>query len=353
MTSPLPVSMIANYMNLQVSQTVKNRKEAIAASHQTQINDLRSQSAKWEKFKNEISDASSMLVSVRSRVQSMINMIDAMDRTLVQAGQSEDPSAYAASFNGYLKSLHNQATTNSLKPNVLGMKQGVAAEYPINIYGARATISGSYVGSDYYIDDTDGKRWMVDRSMDTIKRWESYPDTASSTGEAANLKDGLQLTSISGDTVDFVYGHNTATPQSFTGTLTREGLGLVDAWLYESLATEDGRARAAEDLESARAFLKSELSRYSTAHDVVAFHQSRIETVMTELSDKTVDLIGASQDAQAKVEADAQRQQAAIQALMSAQQTGYSELLTMLKGGKKTNGGPLQFNAASLFSIKA
>lgn len=351
MVNAIPLTLISSYVSVQYDDKLKTLKRGIAAKHQAELTDIQRQQAQWQKFDTSIKDASYQLDTVRMRVGSMVNLVNNMIRTLTQAESSENPSGYASTFNSYLNSLHTTATNDQGGSSLIGKTQGGSLNYPINIYGSEATISGTFLGSSYHIDDTDGLRWIVDRELNTIKRWQSYPDTGSTNGEAANLKDGLKFISEVGDTVTFEYGTYTANPQTFTGTLTRQGIGVVDAWFYESLSTTDGRTRAMEDLESALSFLKSEEARYSAAAEVVAYHQSRIEIVTSELSAKTDATFEASGTEQMAAEDEIARQKAVASAALAAQQSGYSELVGMLSSGKKT--GPLQFTPTSLFSIKA
>ncbi|CAA7618652.1 hypothetical protein [Magnetospirillum sp. UT-4] len=349
MSNPISVSKVTSYVTVGILNQAKTKKQAVVDTTNAKLHDIRSQTDAWNKFKSKISAAADTLGAIESRVQGMLNMLDAMVRTINNAGGSDNPSAYAVTFNSYLRSLHNTATASGLVPNLTGLREGATLTYPTNIHGAEATVEGSFIGNEYRIDDTTGRSWVVDRGMDTIKRWDDYPDTPS--GQSGNLADGLQYVSNTGSEVTFIYGAGTASPETVTGTIVSSGLPVMDAWYYESLSTEAGRTRALADLEAVRGQLKNEFGRYSSSADVVRYHQARIDTVLNAFYDQQTAVNVESADAQQKIEDEAGRQKALATMALSAQQTGYSELLSALRGGRKA--GMLQFNPASLFSVKA
>lgn len=349
MAGALPVSMISTYMATQFEAKAKAKKQIIVDAATGELNDIQRQTAQWRAFETKIKESAGTLDTVRMRIEGMLNVVDNMTLLVNQAESETTPGTAASTFNSYLGSLHRQATSGGLLPNLTGLSQGTTMTYPISVYGAEATVAGNFLGSEYRIDDSLGKSWIVDRNLDTIKRWDAYPDTES--GQSANLKDGLQFVSESGGSITFVYAPNTASPETVTGTITSSGLPLKDSWYYEALTTEAGRTRALADLESTKNYLKAELARYSSAGEIVAYHQSRIEAVLGEFTDKQIDINVKSYDEQSKVQEDSDRQRQMAMMALSAQQSGYGELLNMLKSGKKT--GTLQFNATSLFSVKA
>ena len=73
----------------------------------------------------------------------------------------------------------------------------------------------------------------------------------------------------------FTIAPDTANPQTFTGTIDREGIGIVDAWFYDNLSTEDGRDRALADLKSARKNIELEINRYQRSLTTIAYYDSR------------------------------------------------------------------------------
>ena len=57
----------------------------------------------------------------------------------------------------------------------------------------------------------------------------------------------------------------TTAAKTFTGTVTRDGLGVLDSFLYDGFATAAGRSRAFEDLRAAKTTIDRELTRFEDA----------------------------------------------------------------------------------------
>ena len=57
----------------------------------------------------------------------------------------------------------------------------------------------------------------------------------------------------------------TTAAKTFTGTVTRDGLGVLDSFLYDGFKTAAGRGRALKDLRAAKATIDAELARFEGA----------------------------------------------------------------------------------------
>ncbi len=57
----------------------------------------------------------------------------------------------------------------------------------------------------------------------------------------------------------------TPAAKTFTGTVTRDGLGVLDSFLYDGFTTAAGRSRAFDDLRAAKATIDAALVRFEDA----------------------------------------------------------------------------------------
>lgn len=127
---------------------------------------------------------------------------------------------------------------------------------PYNSKGDTLQIDGVYLGTDYYITDS-GDFWNSDTgfaasedTVGTLTEYSSYPDTTTGQSETVTA---ITLNSINTTTgaVDF----DISGPVNITGTLTKGGLGILDAWLYENFANQTAIDRAKADLDEAESLL--------------------------------------------------------------------------------------------------
>jgi len=314
------------------------KTNAISGQYSAKINSISAERSRLQGVRKDVQDARSVLNGTVGRAKSILAALDTMIRTVNKAGQNTEgytnPQMYAASFDAHLKTLDGNARRSSAVPNLLGVaKQEVS--FPVNVYGSTQTVGSAFLGSDYYIVDSEGKYWSLDRNAKTLKRYDVFPNTPTST--VGNIETGLRLDDLSGDSITFTVAPNTASPQTFTGTLHRKGLALLDSWAYDGLATEEGRAKAVADLKSAMVAIEIEVRRYQLAQTTAGFYESRMTEEISGLGKKvnrlTIEQAAAIQKEQAALTREYETSSNTIvQAL--ALQNRYGKMLTPLISDK-------------------
>ncbi|HIJ45842.1 MAG TPA: hypothetical protein HPP50_06770 [Rhodospirillaceae bacterium] len=280
---------------LEAQQRQAELKTRVASGrYQSKINSSKREVGKWRTVKDDIATASSQIHGNLGRIKSMASRIENMILTVNKAGQptegTTNTDGYSATFDSYLKGLAKEADSSGKPPNLLG-KFEPSLTYKTGLHGTTASVQGAYVGSDYYIIDSDGKRWALNREAKHIKRYDDYPNDP--TNKVGGFKDGLRLDSISGDNIDFTIAPNTATPESFSGTLHRLGIGIMDSWYYDGLSTDAARDRAITDLKAAQQAVNLEVTRYEVAARMAKFYEDRataeIKGLREEVNDNLLD----------------------------------------------------------------
>ena len=115
---------------------------------------------------------------------------------------------------------------------------------PYNSNGDNHLISGIYLGVDYFLTETSpgSEFWNSDtasvgseEATGTLTEYTSFPDSPTgNTEDVTNINfTGFTNNSGSGDVVTFRQTDGT----NVTATITRGGLGLLDAWLYDDFST--------------------------------------------------------------------------------------------------------------------
>lgn len=260
-------------------EKMKSRTEEVAGGYQQRINSINAEIDKWRSVQSDVGTATSDLSTVLGTVKSLKAKINSMITTVNQAMQHKNDSdfnaaGYAASLDSYLKGLHSDVASGSGRgtPNMVS-KTEPTYTYIVDIYNSTTSVNGNYLGSDYHIEDSEGKWWVPNRDSNSLERFDSYPDTTS--GIAAPFDEGVTIDNLSGDSVDFTVGGSTASPTSYSGTISRSGLEIMDSWYYDGLSTDEGRQRALDDLYAAKEAIDLEVKRYEGALSVAKFYEER------------------------------------------------------------------------------
>jgi hypothetical protein len=278
------LTQIQNFYTKKAEQKTASITNRFTAS----INSINMENDRWRAVREGIQAGRSILSDNLARAKSILASLNNMISAVNKAGQNAEgytnALGYAATFDSYLRSLDYAASNSTTKPNLLGVaKQEL--NFRVGIHGATQTTNSAYLGSDYYIIDSEGKYWDLDRSAQILKRYDVYPDDPMS--NAANLATGLRLDDLTGDAITFTVGPDTATPETFSGTLYRTGLDILDSWGYEGLATEAGRQQALDDLNSAKVAVDIEVRRYTLAFTTADYYEKVASEAISGLVKKT------------------------------------------------------------------
>jgi len=282
---------------LNQMQVAQQRKSELAVTdvrseYQTQINALDRESVRWEDVREGTEEARSLfsgtvgrLQSIRSSINSLISTVNKAEQ---ESGAASDLSGYGIAFDSILKSLNSTSTQTGASVNLIS-ETTASLTYTIGINGAQLTVGSVDSGSSYSIIDTDGKKWVPDFAAKILKRYDSYPSDPAS--EAGGFAGGLRLDSIAGSAIDFTVAPDTATPEAYSGTITKTGLAVVNSWYYDELTSSDGRTRALADLETALIGLDIEIKRMELARDLAGFNTNRAQTRIDGLDGESNDLL--------------------------------------------------------------
>jgi len=280
--SPLTASNYNNALLLsglqsQYGSRIASRAAFIESDYGVKISGVDRQAQRWKDFQAELEKPRAAVSGTIGRLKSMRGLVESLIKTVGKADLDPQSAThfdgYRATFDSMLKSLRSQVDNATDSPNLLGNTGARELLIPTGLQGAVQSLRQNYKGVDYKILDTSGDQWAPDYVGNLLRHYDSYPDDPSSV--SGNLASGVRFDGLVGDDVTFTIAPNTANPQTFTGTIDREGIGLVDAWFYENLSTQDGRDRASGDLKAAKQNLDLEIDRYKRTLTAVEFYDSR------------------------------------------------------------------------------
>jgi hypothetical protein len=177
---------------------------------------------------------------------------------------------------------------------------------PYNSDGDVIQIDGTYLGTDWYITDSSGDFWNSDTgfaasedAVGTLTGYDDYPDTANGESSSVDAAGLFVSFNSSTDAVSFQVGATT-----YTGTVTRGGLGLLDAFLYDNFETDvdpNSIDRARTDLQDAEALLLNTEAELRTS---LATLQSRTTVFDSLISAADIDVTNLLRNLQSEREAE-------------------------------------------------
>lgn len=234
----------------------------IQSTYNPQVSTANSSGSKWVELKPAINTAASQLDVLISRVQSLRAKVSTMLNINGDAASAsaDDLSQLVISFDDAGRDLNALANFTTQVPNLVGTDYDVNIAYYSNPELDVTRVVHRDLSSGYTLTESGGNYWAKDDiSTDLVLL--QYDQAGTATGKSAVVNQELRLDSLSGSTIAFTIHAGTAAEESFSGaTLTTSGLGYLDAWAYDGLATSDGRARAESVLRSALTTLDSNLA---------------------------------------------------------------------------------------------
>ena len=183
---------------------------------------------------------------------------------------------------------------------------------PYNSDGDNLLISGVYLGVDYFLTETspgsefwnsDTARLASEEATGTLTEYTAFPDTPTGTTEDVTTINFTGFTDNSGSNDVVTFQQTDAT--NVTATITRGGLGLLDAWLYDDFQTSvdtNTISRAKADLEAAEGLIlnteadfKSDLATLQSRSTIF---DGLIEGIEKEISQRVTNI---QEDAEAEL----------------------------------------------------
>lgn len=262
------------------SARLKQQSEAITAKKQREINTINLEADRFRKFKKELDGSLDIISNSVTRAEGLRSQLNGLILTVNNAAAdleaATNTEGYRLAFDSILNQMRDVAGKARVSPNLLGNDGPTSLQYPIDPSGTKQSIRGINLVSDYYIVDSEGKRFEPDRTGNLIRQINEDPE---STEEIfANLDSGIRLDSISGNAISFTLKPGTAEETGFSGELVREGPGILDPWLYDGFTTVEGRNRALADLDAAKGVFEFEAQRYKASKTSIEFHRNRANT---------------------------------------------------------------------------
>lgn len=343
--------LIYNKITDQYKDKLQKTSDARSAVYDSKIKYYEAQNEKLLLTSGGIKNATDEIGKAVDGAKKIKDMV--FDLKVMLESASKDSDFYAQQFDAKIQEINDAVRDAYGIYNFLGAKS--RTNYDVNEYslqinekGSAISLTGYNMSVDYMVTDSDGKYWVPDL-YSSIKRYDNYDandlaDTttystaqaASSTTSSSTATDKLIArtdTDYSSDAIRFTVGGN-----SYTGTVSRGGLGLTQSWVYGSFNDAQGIAQAQSDVNSALEDVELMITQLSAMQATTQGAYNTIENSVVENQDiiknATIAQMQEEYSFASKVKTE---YQAAITSLASIAQTQkqYSSIFGQALGDNK------------------
>lgn len=239
---------------------MRAKTDRLDASYQSQFDSLNARKGLLAGVLGEAADIMTGVENGKQQVKDIKTLVMEMRTILSNARQYPSQNKYfAKQFNAKVDEINKIADRHSEDENLLGNVDPATllpAEKSVRkgVFGGDLEIQGMYVGASFNIigtGDDAGTAYENKPGLGFMKLV-NKPGGEELTGSA--MHNGWNISNVvvgADDSIQFDYNSD-----QFTGTLEKGGLGLMPAWFYDDLSSEEGVAAASEALTAAESYLR-------------------------------------------------------------------------------------------------
>ena len=316
-----------NQLNKQLQnnfqQRVQTEVENINSSYASNLNSKDLEEEKLTRYQKGLSESLDTIQNTKTRLEGVMSRLDRMIINVNKAQQAvDDPDVafqaggYSASHDSYFRAIDDLIRNTRTVDNLLASDTS-STRYPINLNGTTSQIYGNDLKTTYHIEDSDGNKWYPDQKTQLLKVYTDYPHTEGDGTSSMIYDQGIKLDSFTDPTVNFTTGANGVSPHNISGTLTREGLGVLNSWLYDNLSTSEGRERAINDLNAAKEAVQVELSRYALVETTLDYYDKVSSNRLHGVREERISIQAEAAEAISKKQSEMMYQYQSVQSSLA------------------------------------
>ena len=325
-------AIFLNQINALSSPQIIQKQNKIQSILQRELNQVSDGQINLANLQDDVDDALKFINNAISRANIIRSRLDtAIDLSLkANNGDANTFASLATSFDSSINSIINAAESGP-SPNLLSELPQSTLTFPTNTRGSTFSLAPKFLGTNYTITE-DLTRNVFVRADSTQTFRETSAQDGTFTGNFGAIFGGIRLDSFDASTnaIGFTTSPATAGLKSFTGTLSKTGLGVGNAFIYDNLESQAGRDRAVSDLKSAKISIDQQLVRFKSALAQAQLASSKTSRRSNELLLETETLrANASVGIQIIASQAEVRNQLNVNSLQS-QQASRKELLNLI-----------------------
>jgi len=287
--SKIKDSIFLNQTNALNNPQIVSQQNRIQSNLQRDLNKVGVEQFTQTDLKRGAESALKFTDDAIGRINLIRTRIDSAIKIALQADEGDATSfaSLATTFDTFVNQIIDTAETGP-SPNLLSELPQSSFKFATNTGGSTFTINPVFLGSGYTItEDVSGDQFVRINSTKTIE--EVSGTTGSFTGVSAPIFGGVRLDSFDSATnaIGITLAPSTAGATSITGTLSKSGIGVGNAFIYDNLESQTGRDRAIADLQAAKVILDQQIIKFNAAQAQAQLVFNKAETQLSDLLDKT------------------------------------------------------------------
>lgn len=331
---------LINQMKATANQRLLDEQAAINDLAAQKRDSINLQNDRWISVKAQVNNAQIAVENGREGIAKISETLLLMRGSV--AGTQEDMQLYKDLFDSQVTLINNEADSGGKAFNLIGnidrrTDTPNTVEYRNDLGMGFTQLTGTYAGSDFRIEANDGTVWVPDLGSDLIESFSSLGGEAQKymTGEgieirkATSTRNGMELISYDAQTnaitVEITVVPHEA-PITVTGTLKRNGNGIMQSWFYNNFATAADRTRAFKDINAAEVNVTLASGELERSAAQTTIDQRKVDRALDDLTKQSgrVQLEQMERTEETRIKA-AQQYQAMLTNLqnLSSQQQNY------------------------------
>jgi hypothetical protein len=258
------------------------QEQIIRSGLQTEVAVVNQRTGKPRKSDEDLNNIISFLSNVVERIKLIRKLADSLSAEVTKANQFGSGDN-AVQFDITLAYLSQVAAQTADQPNLLNSSSNDDFGFITTPDGRVVTLSGAALGTGFIITETTtsigtdfttlGNNPTIifsDHEARVLRQKDPQKGSFAVTLPAnfVDISRDVRLDSIDKfdpNKVTITVFPGTSAAETFTGTISREGLGILDSFLYDGFATAAGRGRAFDDLRAAKTIIDAELTGFEGA----------------------------------------------------------------------------------------
>lgn len=333
-------SSLINQMKATANQRLLDQQAAIDAVAAQKRDAINLQNDRWISVKAQVNNAQIAVENGREGITKISETLLLMRGSV--AGTQEDMTFYKELFDSQVTLINNEADSGGKAFNLIGgidrrTNTPNTVEYRNDLGMGFTQLTGTYAGSDFRIEANDGTVWVPDLGSDLIESFSSLGGEAQKymttegieIRKATSTRNGMELISYDAQTNAITVEITvvpTEAPITVTGTLKRNGNGIMQSWFYNNFATAADRTRAFNDISAAEVNVTLAGGELERSAAQTTIDQRKVDRALDDLTSQSgaAQLQQMEQTEEVRVKA-AQQYQAMLTNLqnLSAQQSNY------------------------------
>ncbi len=289
---------LINQMKATANQRLVDEQNAIKEAVKQKRDAIDVQNERWISVKAQVNNAQIAVENGEEGIAKINETLLLMRGSV--AGTQEDMTFYKDLYNSQVTKINNEADSDGKGFNLIGNINRIdgtpnTIEYRNDLGMGFTRLTGTYAGSDFRIEANDGTVWVPDLGSDLIESYSSLGGTAQKyttiegleIRKATSTRNGMQLVSFDPKTHAITVNISVVPhepPITVTGTLKRNGNGIMQSWFYNDFATQADRNRAFKDISAAEVNVTLASGELARSRAQSTMDQRKVDNALNELT---------------------------------------------------------------------